>query len=171
MSILICVIIVIAMHCYTIQLHATRIICSIIIFFIENNVLEAEGSTSQNNLCGKWGDAGGTFIGQRVTVAEPGGSPVSPCVLPSPLMVSFATYNYQFNTECLITFFDALNERLVSPKERGLLIDLPCKEIVPLVHCNTAVRGVSCVSCVPASCFRIWFVSCNLVNSVPGVCD
>ncbi len=23
------------------------------------------------------------------------------------------------------------------------------------------VRGVSCVSCVPASCFRIWFVSCN----------
>ncbi len=22
------------------------------------------------------------------------------------------------------------------------------------------VRGVSCVSCVPASCFRIWFVSC-----------
>ncbi len=24
-----------------------------------------------------------------------------------------------------------------------------------------AVRGVSYVSCVPASCFRIWFVSCN----------
>ncbi len=33
-----------------------------------------------------------------------------------------------------------------------------------------------CVSCVPASCFLIWLVSCphfksSLVNSVPGVCD
>ncbi len=36
------------------------------------------------------------------------------------------------------------------------------------------VRPLSCVSCVPASCFHIWFVSCPrlrwlLVNSVPGV--
>ncbi len=38
------------------------------------------------------------------------------------------------------------------------------------------VRPLSCVSCVPASCFLIWLVSCPcfmslLVNSVPGVCD
>ncbi len=37
------------------------------------------------------------------------------------------------------------------------------------------VRPLSCVSCVPASCFLIWLVSCPrfmslLVNSVPGVC-
>ncbi len=32
------------------------------------------------------------------------------------------------------------------------------------------VRGVSCVSCVPASCFHIWFVSCDWVYLVPGVC-
>ncbi len=40
-------------------------------------------------------------------------------------------------------------------------------------HVN--VRPLSCVSCVPASCFLIWLVSCPrfmslLVNSVPGVC-
>ncbi len=37
------------------------------------------------------------------------------------------------------------------------------------------VRPLSCVSCVPASCFLIWLVSCPrfmslLVNSIPGVC-
>ncbi len=37
------------------------------------------------------------------------------------------------------------------------------------------VRPLLCVSCVPASCFLIWLVSCPrfmslLVNSVPGVC-
>ncbi len=40
---------------------------------------------------------------------------------------------------------------------------------------RTVVRPLSCVSCVPASCFLIWLVSCPrfkslLVNSVPGVC-
>ncbi len=49
----------------------------------------------------------------------------------------------QFTTECLITFFDALNERMVSPKEKGLLMDLPCKEVVPLVHC-TAKENIQC---------------------------
>ncbi len=40
---------------------------------------------------------------------------------------------------------------------------------------NGCVRPLSCVSCVPASCFHIWFVSCPRfmslwVYSVPGVC-
>ncbi len=42
------------------------------------------------------------------------------------------------------------------------------------MNCHN-VRPLSCVSCVPASCFLIWLVSCPrfmslLVNSVPGVC-
>ncbi len=32
------------------------------------------------------------------------------------------------------------------------------------------VRVLSCASCVPASCFHIWFVSCDWVYLVPGVC-
>ncbi len=44
--------------------------------------------------------------------------------------------------------------------------------VKPANNCQTSVV---CVSCVPASCFLIWLVSCPrfmslLVNSIPGVC-
>ncbi len=47
--------------------------------------------------------------------------------------------------------------------------------VFPHFFPHVGVRPLSCVSCVPASCFHIWFVSCPRfmslwVNSVPGVC-
>ncbi len=65
---------------------------------------------------------------------------------------------------------------------RGIQSALP-PSLMELLRLGTSlsgggsyVRPLSCVSCVPASCFRIWLVSCPrckslLVNSVPGVCD
>ncbi len=64
---------------------------------------------------------------------------------------------------------------------RGLRSAHPPSLVVLLRHgtClpggGSYVRPLSCVSCVPASCFLIWLVSCPrfmslLVNSVPGVC-
>ncbi len=46
------------------------------------------------------------------------GVPILPCVLSSPMMESFATYKLSVQYKCLITFLDALNESLVSPRER-----------------------------------------------------
>ncbi|RXN16694.1 hypothetical protein ROHU_008251 [Labeo rohita] len=92
------------------------------LFRNENRIMEFEAEAGFN-LC-KVRRCGRNIIGQRATVTVPGqrGANITMCAAISNdgVLCHIPTIG-PYNTECLITFLDALKEILIPPEERGLL--------------------------------------------------